>query len=183
MTVVNLKNVRNAYGIRLFKDAILSSQIEVVEFATPTDISFKAPTLQGIRVAAVYELVTGFWVERTDLRVSGDNLLLDSVPVGQLMIVPKTSVSMLQTGTKESSPVQLFIKTFPLFITENLTITTYDTETAQAGPFEFSLTEAGVYAASLVSAVIPASVWIRSKTTVVGESKTIPIIVTADIYL
>ena len=183
MTVVNLKNARNDYGIRLFKDAILSSAVEAVEFITPTTTTFVAPTLKGIRVAAVYELVTGFWVERTDLRISGDNLLLDSVPAGQLMIVPKTPVNLIQAGSKASLPVQLFIKAFPLFIAENFTITTYDTETALAGPFEFSLTETGVYAATLASVAIPTSVWIRSSTTVVGVSKTIPIVVTADIYL
>lgn len=183
MTVVNLERVGNNFGVRLFRDASLISEIELAEFITPTDVVFQAPTLKGIRVYKVYELVTGNWVERTDLRVAGDNLLLDTVPTGQLMIVPKSTLGLLQAGVTTSPPVELFVKTFPSFITENFTITTYDTETATTGPFEFSTTEDGTYAATLGPIAVPTSIWVRSKATTVGTVRTIPIVVTADIYL
>ena len=183
MTVVNLDKVGNSYGIRLYKDATLISAIEQAEFITPTLTVFKAPTLKGIRVDSVYELVVGAWVKRTDVRISGDNILLDTVPTGQLMIVPKTCASTIQAGSLTSSPVELFIKTFPGFTTENFTITTYDTELATTGPIEFSLTEAGTYQATLGPIAVPTSVWMRSITTTLGTVKTLPIVVTADIYL
>jgi hypothetical protein len=182
MTVVNFERVSNNYGVRLFKDATLISAIEAAEFITPTTTVFKAPTIKGIRVAAVYELVTGSWVELA-IRISGDNILLDSVPAGQLMIVPKTTATVVQAGTKLSQPQELFVKTFPGFVTENFTITTYDTETTLPGPFEFALTKTGVYSDALGPIDVPASIWMRSKATVIGVIKTIPIVVTADIYL
>ena len=183
MTVVNLEYVRTKYGVSLYRDALLLSAIEVAEFITPTTSVFTAPTLKGIRVGEVYELVTGSWVKRTDVRISGDNILLDSAPAGQLMIIPKSSVSLVQAGTKVSSPVELFVKTYPSFITENFTVTTYDTETALAGPFEFSLTEGGVYADALGPVTVPASFFMRSKVSGVVSKSTIPIVITTDIYL
>jgi hypothetical protein len=183
MTVVNMERVSNNYGVRLYKDASLISEIELAEFITPTTTVFKAPTLKGIRVAEVYELVTGSWVKRTDVRISGDNILLDSVPAGQLIIIPKTAINLVQAGTKASAPKQLFVKTFAEFITENFTITSLDTETAAPGPLEFSLTETGTYTAALGPIAVPASIWVKSTTSLIGAVKTIPIITTADIYL
>lgn len=184
MTVVNLESVRNNFGIRLYRDSKLISLIETAEFISPTTKVFTAPTLQGIRVDSVYELVGGVWTKRTDLRVSGDNLLLDTATANQLMIVPKGCLSIVQIGTNISSPIEIFVKTFPGFIAENFEVTTYDTETAAPGPFEFSLTSNGTYTSSLGPIVMPASFFMRSKAaSVLDAKKTIPIVVTSDIYL
>lgn len=183
MTVVNLSGVKNNYGIRLHTGYINGAEVEQVEFISPTTSVFKAPTLKGIRVGSVYEFVGGVWTLRTDVRISGDNILLDTAPANQLMIVPKAPLGLVQAGGTLGTPVQLFVRSFPEFIVENFTITTYDTETAGVGPFEFSLTELGAYSETLGPVSLPSSIWIRSKASVVGEIKTIPIVVTADIYL
>ena len=183
MTVVNLEYVRNKYGVTIYRDATFISQVESAEFITPNSSVFTAPTLKGIRIGAVYEFVTGAWVERTDVRISGDNILLDTAPTGEIMLVPKSGVSLVQAGALISSPVELFVKTYPSFITENFTVTTLDDETALAGPFEFSLTKAGTYADSLGPIAVPTSFFIRSKAASGLVTSTIPMVVTADIYL
>lgn len=183
MTIVNLQGVGNNYGISIYRDSAFSSRVEPIEFLTPTTKVFSLPTLLGIRVDSVYEFLTGAWSQRQDVRISGNSILLDTVPTGQIAIIPKGYVSLVQVLAKASIPVQLFVKTYPGFITENFTVTTLDADTAAVGPFVFSLTEGGTYTDSLGPIAVPESFWIKSIATALVAKKTIPLVITSDIYL
>jgi len=183
MTVINLSNVGVVPGVTLYRDAGLSSPIEAIEFLAPTTSAFAITLVSGARVDSVYEFQTGVWVLRTDARVSGNKVLLDTVPTGAIAVVPKGFVSLVQQVNKFSLPTKLYTKVAPSFIVSNFSITTLDDETAAAGPVMFSLTETGTYADSLGPMAVPSIIWVKSKAPQAGLKKTTPIVTTFDLYL
>ena len=183
MTVINLDGVSSTPGVVLYRDEALSSPVEAIEFLSPTTSMFTISLVSGVRVDSVYEFQTGAWVLRTDARIAGNKVLLDTVPTGVIAVVPKGFLSLVQQVGKSSLPVKLYTKVLPKFIATNFSITTLDDETAAPGPVLFSLTENGTYTDSLGPIAVPSFIWIKSNASVVGLKKTTPIVTTFDLYL
>jgi len=183
MTIINLSRVRSNFGVKVYRDSNLVSEISQVEFLTPTSSVVWFNRLKGYQVSKVYEFVIDAWVERTDVRVKRLKLLFDTEPVGTILVVPVSNLSVVQTNIKVSNAIEVFIKTYPEFDTKNVTITTLDNETAAAGPFQFSATEDGTYTDSINFQTPPASFWIKTSLATVGSVYTIPLVITSDLYL
>lgn len=181
--IINLENVRNNYGIQLYRDKDFISKIDEVEFLTAVTYIVPLINLKGTDVAKVYEFVTSIWVERTDVRISDNKLLFDDIPANQLLVVPKSYLSLIQAGASTSSPIEIFVKTFEDFETYNLGVTSLDSETALTGPLEFSDSKEGTYLPTLSLPVVPISFWIKSTATGTVLNDTISLVVTSEIYL
>jgi hypothetical protein len=184
MTVVRFRERQPHYGISLFKDLRKTLRIEPPIIDTiNSDVYVLPATLPGMRISAIYEFSGGVWVKLTNYAVTRRRVRFSTTINNQIMIVPSSFVSLLQSSLRPSEPVRVFCKETFGYTIKNLSITSYNYETAAVGPYLFSETIDGSFVDTLNPSTVPPYFYVKSSLVSKGIEHKIPLVITADVYL
>jgi len=146
-------------------------------FLTPDSDTLTLVSLRGSEVEKV------IFKDSNEIpyKIVGDNLKFETQPTVPIMVAPIKNLSVTQF-LRNDIPMEIFFKTEPGQIINNMAITSVDFLTDLVGSIKFSDSKDGVYS-EIISLASDASLWVKGTATATQSSMSTYITISGEIYL